>query len=144
MAILITSGPVPDGQKNSEITQGSTFDEYSRSRKQLPLDEEAIRSIYKGKEAFKKSVIDHLAPSAPHIRIGEYFVFQVSELKKLIEGSPEADHIRFHNSIDEQHYHRLFAVPALSTAGSKNKEIISHTSVVLDGIPCPPDPRCPK
>jgi len=144
MAILITSGPAPATKKNNTHETGSTYAEFSESRKEVPFDEKAHDSFTKGKDAFKKAVIGHLATSAPEVKIGEHFLFKVSELKKLIESSPEADHVRFHNTVDEQHYHRLYAVPVHSKAKQENKEVISKTSVLLDSYPCPPDPRCPN
>lgn len=139
MATLITSGPAP------EKTPGaSTYEEYSNSRKEVPFDKKAAEDFQKGKSSFKESVIDHLSKSSSKVKIGEYFLFKVSELKKLIESSPEADHIRFHNTVDEYHYHKLFAVPVDSTSKNENKEVINKNSFALDAVPCPPDPRCPK
>jgi hypothetical protein len=144
MATLITSGPAPVTQKNDAVAIGSTFEEYSNSRKEVPFDETAHHAFTKGKAAFKESVIRQLTQASPQVKIGEYFLFKVSELKKLIESAPEADHVRFHNTVDEEHYHRLFAIPVHSTAKHEDKEVINKTSVLLDSFPCPPDPRCPK
>lgn len=142
MATLITSGPI--NLKQDTNARSLSYAEYSHSRKEVPFDEKAQLAFNKGKEFFKTSVIGHLSQASPQIKIGEYFVFRVSELKKLIENSPEADHIRFHNTIDEQNYHKLYAIPVHSTAKDENKEVINNTSFALEGIPCPPDPRCPK
>jgi hypothetical protein len=139
MATLITSGPAPEKNPGA-----STYEEYSNSRKEVPFDEKAAEAFEKGKNLFKESVIGHLSKSSSKVKVGEYFLFKVSELKKLTESSPEADHIRFHNTVDENHYHKLVAVPVQSTSKSENKEVINKTSLLLDSYPCPPDPRCPK
>jgi|ERR1022692_3265613 hypothetical protein len=141
MATLITSGSV--NEKTETNARASSYEEYSNSRKEVPFDEKAQHAFHKGKDVFNKSVIQHLSQTSPQIKIGEYFVFRISELKKLIESSPEADHIRFHNSVDEHNYHKLYAVPVHSKAIPENKEVINKTSVLLDSFPCPPDPRCP-
>jgi hypothetical protein len=142
MATLITSGPV--NEKISTATpSGSSYEEYSNSRQEVPFDQNAEHDFTEGKKAFKKSVIEHLSKSSPQIKIGEYFLFKISELKKLIESSPEADHVRFHNSIDEQHYHKLYAIPVNSKSENKNKEINDKKSIAIEAMPCPPDPRCP-
>jgi hypothetical protein len=142
MATLITSGPAPTTQKENTNATGSAYEQHSNSRKEVPFDEKAQDTFSRGKDAFKKAVIGHLAAASPEVKVGEYFLFKVSELKKLIESSPEADYIRFQNTVDEQHYQRLYAVPVHSKAKQENKEVINKTSVLLDSYPCPPDPRC--
>jgi hypothetical protein len=144
MATLITSGPAPVKQKDDKNIPVSTYKQYSDSRKEMPFDENQNQALNKGKIVFKKSVIGQLAQYAPELMIGEYFVFKISELKRLIESSPEADHIHFQNAVDEHNYHKLYAIPIQSNAVVQNKEVINAKSIVLDSYPCPPDPRCPQ
>jgi hypothetical protein len=144
MATLISSGPVPVTQKDDKHNPVSTYQQYSDSRKELPFDENQYQALNNGKIVFKESVIGQFSQFAPEIKIGEYFVFKISELHRLIESSPEADYIHFQNTVDEHHYHKLYAIPVQSKAIGQNKEVINPNSILLDSYPCPPDPRCPK
>jgi hypothetical protein len=147
MATLIISKPISFDKQCD-----TNYDQFKKNRIAKSYSKNEQRAIDKAKKRFKKEVIDLLCPpntngSKKDIFLGEYHIFNIAELKALIEMSPEADYIHIYNGLNEKNYNMLYAIPVNSSANQNkiagpDKEVITNTSLLLEAFPCPPDPRC--
>jgi hypothetical protein len=147
MATLIISKPI-----SFDKDCNTNYDQFKKDRVSKPYDENRQSDFEKAKRKFKKKIIDVLCPpneklTDQDIFVGEYFIFNIAELKALIEMSPEADYIHVYNGLNEKNYNMLYAIPVNSSANENkiagpDKDVITNTSLLLEAFPCPPDPRC--
>ena len=144
MATLITHQPKAVSESFNEEVCKSSYPDFQENRKTVIFGS-AEKAVFQGqKDNFYTKVITPLFQSADKIKIAQYFVFKISDLKALFEMSPEADYLHLHNTLDDNNANNLYAIPANSESETAQKEIISETSLMVVAFPCPPDPRCPK
>ena len=140
MAILISSSPAHIPEEFDPTVCTSTYSQFDQERFACIFTEQMIADFNAGKNDFIEKVCTPLGAS---FALGHFYVFKISEIKALIESSPEADHIHIYNSLDKKKSNNMYAIPVDSTVKEANKDIINETSIVLGAFPCPPDPRCP-
>ena len=103
---------------------------------------------YPGKNLKKEVIAPILDISDGKIKIGQHFVFKVSDLRTLLDASPDCDYVHIHNRLDDRGYNKVVIIPYKSTdTDGKEKaeetETLNDTTILLEGLPCPPHPNCP-
>lgn len=143
MACLITPDPK---FLSKECTL--SYKELADSRVMLMFDKSIKKKYEQSCNNFYTNVVLPMKGNAKGvINIGQYVVFKVSDIKALLEASPDADYIQIHNRLDDEGYNKMLIIPYESAPGgdpSKGRRVMGETTLLVEGLPCPPHPKCPK